>query len=91
MTKGTTIGQFLEEARKQLVDTGFRELRAASNDTMMYIKEDLIIPNHLSFYDLIVTKARGKSGPLFHFDVRAPPRTCVQHERERARAMQHAT
>ena len=23
-----------------------------------------------SFYDLIVTKARGKSGPLFHFDVR---------------------
>lgn len=22
-----------------------------------------------SFYDLIVTKARGKSGPLFHFDV----------------------
>ncbi len=74
-----------------MVDTGFRELRAASNDTMMYIKEDLIIPNHLSFYDLIVTKARGKSGPLFHFDVRAPPRTCVQHERERARAMQHAT
>lgn len=24
---------------------------------------------HFSFYDLIVTKARGKSGPLFHFDV----------------------
>ena len=24
---------------------------------------------HISFYDLIVTKARGKSGPLFHFDV----------------------
>lgn len=24
---------------------------------------------HYSFYDLIVTKARGKSGPLFHFDV----------------------
>lgn len=22
-----------------------------------------------SFYDLIVTRARGKSGPLFHFDV----------------------
>lgn len=24
---------------------------------------------HYTFYDLIVTKARGKSGPLFHFDV----------------------
>ncbi len=33
------------------------------------MKEDLIIPQHFSFYDLIVTKARGKSGPLFHFDV----------------------
>lgn len=24
---------------------------------------------HISFYDLIITRARGKSGPLFHFDV----------------------
>ena len=35
----------------------------------MYVKEDLIIPHTTSFYDLILTKARGKSGPLFHFDV----------------------
>ena len=35
----------------------------------MYIKEDLIIPHHYSFYDFIVNKARGKSGPLFSFDV----------------------
>ena len=35
----------------------------------MYVKEDLIIPHTVSFYDLIVQKARGKSGPLFHFDV----------------------
>jgi protein FAM50 len=27
------------------------------------------VSQHLSFYDLIITKARGKSGPLFHFDV----------------------
>ena len=37
--------------------------------TLMYVKEDLIIPHHISFYDLIATRARGKSGPLFHFDV----------------------
>ena len=35
----------------------------------MYVKEDLIIAHHYSFYDFIVTKARGKSGPLFNFDV----------------------
>jgi protein FAM50 len=28
-----------------------------------------VSPQHVTFYDLIVTKARGKSGPLFHFDV----------------------
>jgi protein FAM50 len=32
-------------------------------------QEDLIIPHHYSFYDFIVAKARGKSGPLFNFDV----------------------
>ena len=45
------------------------ELRNSSSDNLLYIKEDLIIPHNYSFYDLIVTKARGKSGPLFHFDV----------------------
>ena len=51
----------------------------------MYVKEDLIIPQvgivkrtlncsyhllqHYSFYDFIINKARGKSGPLFSFDV----------------------
>lgn len=36
---------------------------------MMYVKEDLIIPHHYTFYDFIINKARGKSGPLFSFDV----------------------
>ena len=35
----------------------------------MYVKEDLIIPHNICFFDLINDKARGKSGPLFHFDV----------------------
>lgn len=38
----------------------FHELRGLGGDGLMYIKEDLIIPHHYSFYDLIVTKARGK-------------------------------
>jgi protein FAM50 len=66
--KGTTIGNFLELVKQQL-STEFYSLRSLSSDSLMYIKEDLIIPQNISFYDLIITKARGKSGPLFHFDV----------------------
>lgn len=61
-------GKFLEWVRQDLM-AEFRELQTTSADGLLYIKEDLIIPHHFSFYDLIVSKARGKSGPLFHFDV----------------------
>ncbi|KAN0031205.1 hypothetical protein ACTA71_010288 [Dictyostelium dimigraforme] len=63
-SKGTTIERFLENARKE-----FKELRGVSVDKLMFIKEDIIIPHSYSFYDLMLTKARGKSGPLFRFDV----------------------
>jgi len=62
--KGATIDKFLEQVRQE-----FKDLRTANAENLMYIKEDLIIPHNYSFYDLIVTKARGKSGPLFNFDV----------------------
>ena len=66
--KGSTIGEFLEQVRLQL-QSEFRELGAISSDALVYIKEDLILPHDITFYDLIACKARGKSGPLFHFDV----------------------
>ncbi|WVQ79185.1 hypothetical protein IAT38_001281 [Cryptococcus sp. DSM 104549] len=62
--KGDTIGTFLGKCRSQ-----FPELRGTSVENLMYIKEDLIIPHHYTFYDFIINKARGKSGPLFNFDV----------------------
>ncbi|KAG8861973.1 hypothetical protein FRB96_002416 [Tulasnella sp. 330] len=62
--KGDDISTFLEKCRQQ-----FPELRGISVDNLMYIKEDLIIPHHYTFYDFIINKARGKSGPLFNFDV----------------------
>ncbi|XP_065912525.1 protein FAM50A-like isoform X2 [Dysidea avara] len=68
MKKGDTIYKFLQKCLETL-RKDFNELRVASVDNLMYIKEDLIIPQHHSFYDFIVTKARGKSGPLFSFDV----------------------
>uniref|UniRef100_A0A6U3VLY5 FAM50A/XAP5 C-terminal domain-containing protein n=1 Tax=Ditylum brightwellii TaxID=49249 RepID=A0A6U3VLY5_9STRA len=67
--KGDTIGNFLELVRKDLAKE-FREMTNVSSDALLYVKEDLIIPQDITFYDLIVTRARGKSGPLFHFDVR---------------------
>ncbi|KAH9951247.1 XAP5, circadian clock regulator-domain-containing protein [Amylocystis lapponica] len=62
--KGDDISTFLEKCRQQLP-----ELRGVGVDNLMYVKEDLIIPHHYTFYDFIVNKARGKSGPLFNFDV----------------------
>ncbi|KAI0727215.1 XAP5, circadian clock regulator-domain-containing protein [Fomitopsis betulina] len=62
--KGDDIATFLEKCRQQ-----FPELRGVSVDNLMYVKEDLIIPHHYTFYDFLVNKARGKSGPLFNFDV----------------------
>mmetsp|Transcript_52323 Transcript_52323/g.126536 ORF Transcript_52323/g.126536 Transcript_52323/m.126536 type:complete len:280 (+) Transcript_52323:2384-3223(+) len=66
--KGSTVGDFLEVVRKDLAGQ-FRELGSVASDALLYVKEDLILPHDISFYDLIATKARGKSGPLFHFDV----------------------
>ncbi|PWN22835.1 XAP5-domain-containing protein [Microstroma glucosiphilum] len=62
--KGDSIADFLEKCRQQ-----FPELRNQSVDNLMYIKEDLIVPHHHTFYEFIINKARGKSGPLFNFDV----------------------
>jgi protein FAM50 len=68
LKKGTTISKFLDSVKNDL-SKEFHELRMTSSDNLIYVKEDLIIPHHFTFYDLIITKARGKSGPLFHFDV----------------------
>lgn len=67
--KGFTIGQFLQKSKSELEKTDFPELRTVSLDNLMYVKEDLIIPHHVTFYELIKDRARGKSGPLFNFDV----------------------
>ncbi|XP_050235012.1 protein XAP5 CIRCADIAN TIMEKEEPER isoform X2 [Mercurialis annua] len=72
--KGDAIGEFLRAVQQQLAPE-FREIRTTSVENLLYVKEDLIIPHQHSFYELIVNKARGKSGPLFHFDVHEDVRT----------------
>ncbi|GAB1598050.1 protein FAM50A-like [Argonauta hians] len=68
MKKGNSIQQFLQRCLENLRKE-FNDLKSITVDQLMYVKEDLIIPHHYTFYDFIVTKARGKSGPLFNFDV----------------------
>lgn len=63
--KGTTIESFLYTIQPE-----WKELKRVSVGDLMFVKEDVIIPHHYSFYDLIISKARGISGPLFLFDVK---------------------
>ncbi|KAE8667367.1 Protein XAP5 CIRCADIAN TIMEKEEPER [Hibiscus syriacus] len=72
--KGDTIGVFLQAVQQQLAPE-FREIWTTTVENLLYVKEDLVIPHQHSFYELIVNKARGKSGPLFHFDVHEDVRT----------------
>eukprot|EP00128_Syssomonas_multiformis_P004786 Colp12_sorted_trinity150504_noHs@36008 len=66
--KGHTIQDFLQMAL-QMLRKEFYDLRTAGVEQLMYIKEDLIIPAHYTFYHFIINKSRGKSGSLFSFDV----------------------
>eukprot|EP00161_Ancyromonas_sigmoides_P026867 TRINITY_DN9495_c0_g1_i8.p2 TRINITY_DN9495_c0_g1~~TRINITY_DN9495_c0_g1_i8.p2 ORF type:complete len:359 (-),score=81.06 TRINITY_DN9495_c0_g1_i8:31-1107(-) len=67
--KGDSVGEFLRICLKDL-SKEVRDLRYATVDNLLYVKEDLILPHHYTFYEFIVARARGKSGPLFQFDVR---------------------
>ena len=64
------ISHFRIENNRALLAPQFRELRSASASDLLYVKEDCILPQDVTFHELISRKARGKSGPLFHFDVR---------------------
>ncbi|KAL1460701.1 hypothetical protein WDU94_012655 [Cyamophila willieti] len=68
MKKGHSVYHFLQKCL-EVLRKEFSELKTVMADQLMYVKEDLILPHHYTFYDFIVTKARGKSGPLFSFDV----------------------
>jgi len=46
----------LDPSRAAQLAPDFRELRNISVSNLMYVKEDLIIPNQYTFYDLIINK-----------------------------------
>lgn len=65
--KGNTVYQFLCKVL-ETIRGEFPELKIVTADQLMFVKEDLIIPQHNTFYDFIVSRAMGKTGPLFQFD-----------------------
>lgn len=54
---GNSIYQFLQRCLDTLRPE-FSELKTVLADQLMYVKEDLILPHHYTFYDFIVTKVR---------------------------------
>uniref|UniRef100_A0A914WCP6 Protein FAM50 homolog n=1 Tax=Plectus sambesii TaxID=2011161 RepID=A0A914WCP6_9BILA len=86
MKKGSSIGQFLSKAL-EILRKDFTELKSVSAESLMFVKEDLIIPHFYTFQDFIVTKAMGKTGPLFEFDAAAELR--VRHDAAQDTAESH--
>ena len=74
--------------KRALLAPQFRELRSASASDLLYVKEDCILPSEVTFHELISRRARGKSGPLFHFDVRDDVR--LQSDATREKDESHA-
>lgn len=63
-----TIHMFLTKALESLrKENTFNELKSVSVDQLIFVKDDIILPHHYSFYDFIVTRARGRTGLLFPF------------------------
>lgn len=67
--KGDSVLQFLAAAHKVITAAGHSDIRRLPPEAMIYVKEDLILPHHYTFYDFFLTNARGKSGSLVNFGV----------------------
>jgi protein FAM50 len=72
--KGSSIKEFLLMAKKQ-----FPEIQDAASDSLLFVKENVIIPHQYTFYELIESKVQGKTGALDHWvvegDISAATRT----------------
>ncbi|CAF2501729.1 unnamed protein product [Rotaria sp. Silwood2] len=77
--KRMTIQMFLSKALEILRrENIFNELKSASVDQLIFVKDDVILPHHYSFYDFIVTRARGRTGLLFTFTEPLKPNAIVE-------------
>jgi protein FAM50 len=82
VSKGHTIEHFLSAVQKQLA-SDFKKLRSTSSASLMYVKEGIIIPHQLTFHELILSKAKSKTSPLFDFRIQEEIRVGHSTFRER--------
>ena len=77
--KRMTIQMFLTKALEVLRrENTFNELKSASVDQLIFVKDDVILPHHYSFYDFIVTRARGRTALLFTFTEALKPNAAIE-------------
>merc|ERR1712183_191127 len=68
IAKGATVGQFLRIARQHLAQE-FSLLRHVASDELLLVKEDVILPPNVTFWELWRDGARGPRGSaLFSFE-----------------------
>lgn len=65
---GDTVGAFIKQARLAL-EKDFPQLRHVTVPNLLLVKDDIMLPQAMSFYTLIVSKAHnGRSQLLFDVD-----------------------
>ena len=63
VTQGTSIGAFIERARVDLASK-FKYLKRCNAENLIYVKEDLIIPHNMTFYDFVGKNCRQIRSPV---------------------------
>jgi protein FAM50 len=67
---GDTVGAFIKKARL-LLEKDFPQLRHVTVPNLLLVKDDIILPQAMTFYSLIVSKSHNGRGQLL-FDADSP-------------------
>ncbi|KAJ9457039.1 Protein XAP5 CIRCADIAN TIMEKEEPER [Diplonema papillatum] len=59
--KGDTVGHFLQKS-------AFQNKELAKTQDALFVREDLILPNDMTFYDVLAAGAKGRTGRLCEFN-----------------------
>ena len=70
--KGWSIAKFLERAKKPIA-----EIKRVDISKLLFIKEELIVPHHFTFYDLITARTKGRNGVLIEFGPNASEKSTM--------------
>jgi len=70
--KGNTIYQFLTRAL-DVMKADINELRHATPEHLVYVKDDLILPHYYTFYELILNNIVSKTGKMLKFETAEMP------------------